>query len=186
MLVLYADMIRGIKDPEHEESLEDLKVVYRHGVDVDAFQRAGNAMDSVPHKLASDARYLVHVEFTPTVPHCSLATLIGLCIRMKLEDSYPGKFLTQSINQSIDHVISLPLFIQSINQAINRTVHPHSQDQSINQSIEHVISLLLFNQPINQSIADNIAVSPVHSFLWFFSHFFRTAQAQHINKRRHS
>ena len=90
MLVSYADMIRGIKDPEHEESLEDLKVVYRHGVDVDAFQRAGNAMDSVPHTLASDVRYLVHVEFTPTVPHCSLATLIGLCIRMKLEDSYPG------------------------------------------------------------------------------------------------
>jgi hypothetical protein len=27
---------------------------------------------------------LVKVEFNPTVPHCSLATLIGLCIRAKL------------------------------------------------------------------------------------------------------
>lgn len=25
------------------------------------------------------------MEFNPTVPHCSLATLIGLCIRVKLE-----------------------------------------------------------------------------------------------------
>lgn len=27
----------------------------------------------------------VDVEFNPTVPHCSLATLIGLCMRIKLE-----------------------------------------------------------------------------------------------------
>ena len=27
----------------------------------------------------------IRIEFTPTVPHCSLATLIGLCIRVKLE-----------------------------------------------------------------------------------------------------
>lgn len=28
---------------------------------------------------------MIRVEFNPTVPHCSLATLIGLCIRIKLE-----------------------------------------------------------------------------------------------------
>ena len=27
----------------------------------------------------------IKIEFTPTVPHCSLATLIGLCMRVKLE-----------------------------------------------------------------------------------------------------
>lgn len=27
----------------------------------------------------------IKIEFTPTVPHCSLATLIGLCLRVKLE-----------------------------------------------------------------------------------------------------
>ena len=27
----------------------------------------------------------IRLEFTPTVPHCSLATLIGLCLRVKLE-----------------------------------------------------------------------------------------------------
>lgn len=28
---------------------------------------------------------VIRIEFNPTVPHCSLATLIGLCIRVKLE-----------------------------------------------------------------------------------------------------
>lgn len=29
--------------------------------------------------------YVVDIEFNPTVPHCSLATLIGLCMRVKVE-----------------------------------------------------------------------------------------------------
>lgn len=32
---------------------------------------------------------VVRVEFNPTIPHCSLATLIGLCIRIKLERNLP-------------------------------------------------------------------------------------------------
>lgn len=31
------------------------------------------------------------MEFNPTVPHCSLATLIGLCIRIKIERNIPHK-----------------------------------------------------------------------------------------------
>jgi hypothetical protein len=27
---------------------------------------------------------LIRIEFTPTVPHCSLAAIIGLCLREKL------------------------------------------------------------------------------------------------------
>lgn len=33
----------------------------------------------------------IRVEFNPTVPHCSLATLIGLCIRVKIERNIPHK-----------------------------------------------------------------------------------------------
>lgn len=32
-------------------------------------------------------KFLINIEFVPTVPHCSLATLIGLCIRVKLSRS---------------------------------------------------------------------------------------------------
>lgn len=35
-----------------------------------------------PHRL----------QFTPTVEHCSMATLIGLCIRVRLMRSLPARF----------------------------------------------------------------------------------------------
>ena len=34
----------------------------------------------------------VEVHFTPTIPHCSMATLIGLCIRVKLLRSLSKKY----------------------------------------------------------------------------------------------
>ena len=34
----------------------------------------------------------VLVEITPTIPHCSMATLIGLCIRVRLERALPQRF----------------------------------------------------------------------------------------------
>ena len=34
----------------------------------------------------------VIVRFTPTIPHCSMATLIGLCIRVKLARSLPRRY----------------------------------------------------------------------------------------------
>jgi len=33
----------------------------------------------------------VVVRFTPTIPHCSMATLIGLCLRVKLLRSLPPR-----------------------------------------------------------------------------------------------
>ena len=34
----------------------------------------------------------IQIHFTPTIPHCSMATLIGLCIRVKLLRSLPDRF----------------------------------------------------------------------------------------------
>ena len=68
------DLIRDIKDPEHPHTLEQLRVAQRGLITVD------------------DRRGRVHVNFTPTIPHCSMATLIGLCIRVKLLRSLPGRF----------------------------------------------------------------------------------------------
>ena len=71
------DLIRTIRDPEKPETLEDLDVVQEDLVQV--------------QKL--DQSYIVKVEFVPTVPHCSLATLIGLCLRTKLDRELPsGQF----------------------------------------------------------------------------------------------
>ena len=67
-------LIRDINDPEHPLTLEQLRVAQESGITVD------------------DAGSYVKVEFTPTIPHCSMATLIGLCIRVKLLRSLPERF----------------------------------------------------------------------------------------------
>ena len=41
-------------------------------------------------KIEDDGKMcVITIEFTPTVPHCSLATLIGLCLREKLRRELP-------------------------------------------------------------------------------------------------
>lgn len=69
----FVDFLRTIRDPEKPNTLEDLKVVYEEGIFVQE-PTEGNV-------------YVVRIEFNPTVPHCSLATLIGLCIRIKVQRS---------------------------------------------------------------------------------------------------
>lgn len=58
----HADLIRSITDPEHPHSLENLLVVSQGQVNI--------------------AKDLVNVEFTPTVPHCGAATIIGKSDRL--------------------------------------------------------------------------------------------------------
>ncbi|XP_058429292.1 cytosolic iron-sulfur assembly component 2A isoform X2 [Marmota monax] len=55
------DLIRTIRDPEKPNTLEELEVVTESCVKV---------------QKINEEDYLVIIRFTPTVPHCSLATLI--------------------------------------------------------------------------------------------------------------
>ena len=68
------DMLRNINDPEHPLTLEQLNVVTIDSVTVD------------------DEKNMVKVLFRPTIEHCSMATLIGLSIRVKLLRSLPKRF----------------------------------------------------------------------------------------------
>ena len=54
------DLIRDINDPEHPLTLEQLNVVTEDQISVD------------------DKKSDIKVKFTPTIPHCSMATLIGI------------------------------------------------------------------------------------------------------------
>lgn len=67
------ELIRRIRDPEHPNTLEQLRVVEPSLISVDF----------------DGGRRHVRVLFTPTVPHCSLTALIGLCIFLKLQRSLP-------------------------------------------------------------------------------------------------
>ena len=80
------DLIRHIKDPEHPLSLEELNVVQLSGVHVD------------------DAGSRVTLVFTPTVPHCSMSTLIGLCLRVRLLRSLPPRFKVDIFVEPGSHV----------------------------------------------------------------------------------
>jgi hypothetical protein len=67
------DLIRSISDPEHRSmSLEQLAVV------------------SAPQITVAPGRVII--EFTPTVPHCGMSTLIGLTIRVRLLRALPTRF----------------------------------------------------------------------------------------------
>ncbi|KAJ2787003.1 hypothetical protein GGI15_001050 [Coemansia interrupta] len=85
------ELIRNITDPEHPLTLEQLHVTNKEHIYVD---------DPSNHVL---------VEFTPTIPHCSMAALIGLCIRVRLLRSLPERFkvdikVREGTHQSETHV----------------------------------------------------------------------------------
>ncbi|CAD6572986.1 MAG: hypothetical protein TREMPRED_000704 [Tremellales sp. Tagirdzhanova-0007] len=66
------DLLRSITDPEHPVSLEQLRVVNPEDIHV------------------SSNRVLVFL--TPTIPHCSMSTLIGLSLRVRLLRALPARF----------------------------------------------------------------------------------------------
>ncbi|THG02390.1 hypothetical protein TEA_004322 [Camellia sinensis var. sinensis] len=78
------DVDEDIKDPEHPYSLEELKVITEDAIEVD------------------DKHNCVRVTFTPTVEHCSMATVIGLCLRVKLMRSLPLHYKMSTIREHWD------------------------------------------------------------------------------------
>mmetsp|Transcript_12716 Transcript_12716/g.23626 ORF Transcript_12716/g.23626 Transcript_12716/m.23626 type:complete len:164 (-) Transcript_12716:128-619(-) len=68
------ELIRDIQDPEHPLTLQQLNVIECQNVHV------------------NDNSGRIEIFFTPTVPHCSMSTLIGLSIRVKLLRSLPPRF----------------------------------------------------------------------------------------------
>ena len=68
------DIIREILDPEHPLTLEQLNVV------------------SLEDTLIQQNPLRAEVYFTPTIPNCSSASLIGLIIYIKLKECLPSGF----------------------------------------------------------------------------------------------
>ncbi|KAK5843718.1 hypothetical protein PVK06_006176 [Gossypium arboreum] len=74
ILLLLANFVRDIRDPEHPYSLEQLSVLSEESITVD--EKLGRIL----------------ITFTPTIQHCSMATVIGLCLRVKLKECFPPHF----------------------------------------------------------------------------------------------
>lgn len=80
LTVRVADLISSISDPEHPLSLGSLAVVNLPDIHI--------LPPTSPHSSIST----VVVEVTPTITHCSLATVIGLGVRVRLEQALPPRF----------------------------------------------------------------------------------------------
>ncbi|KAK0730360.1 hypothetical protein B0H67DRAFT_638874 [Lasiosphaeris hirsuta] len=74
------DLISTVSDPEHPHTLGELNVVRLPDIHLTPPQ-------GDPRGLAT-----VLVELTPTINHCSLATIIGLAVRFRLEQALPPNY----------------------------------------------------------------------------------------------
>jgi len=74
------DLISTICDPEHPLSLGSLSVVNLPDIHI------------LPPTTPQSAISTVRVDITPTITHCSLATVIGLGVRVRLEQALPPRF----------------------------------------------------------------------------------------------
>ncbi|KAK6342769.1 hypothetical protein TWF718_008156 [Orbilia javanica] len=94
------DLISTISDPEHPLSLGELAVINLPHIHV----THGQPTPQNPHPMSH-----VLVEITPTINHCSLATVIGLGVRVRLEQALPPRFridvrIREGTHQSTDQV----------------------------------------------------------------------------------
>lgn len=71
------DFIKNINDPEHPLTLEQLDIVSCQNIQINSNS--------------------ILVFFKPTIPHCSVANLIGLMIRTKLFRSISSKYKVFSL-----------------------------------------------------------------------------------------
>lgn len=81
------ELIRDIRDPEHPYSLEQLGVVSWRDISVGVIGPDGTVPDA-----GLPIRY-VRVVFKPTIPHCSMAAIIGLCIKAQVSRFVKGHFV---------------------------------------------------------------------------------------------
>ncbi|KAF1808721.1 cytoplasmic protein-like protein required for cell viability [Eremomyces bilateralis CBS 781.70] len=74
------DLIAPISDPEHPLSLGSLAVVNLPDIHISRPSSARSRISTVV------------IDITPTITHCSLATVIGLGVRVRLEQALPPRF----------------------------------------------------------------------------------------------
>lgn len=87
------DLISTISDPEHPLTLAQLAVV--------------NLQDISITQAPRDQISTITIKITPTITHCSLATLIGLGIRVRLERSLPARFRIKIVIKESTHQLEL-------------------------------------------------------------------------------
>ena len=81
------DLIATISDPEHPLTLAQLAVVNLSDIKITNPPNCGGDGGDGGGGISE-----VLIKITPTITHCSLATLIGLGIRVRLDRSLPSRY----------------------------------------------------------------------------------------------
>jgi metal-sulfur cluster biosynthetic enzyme len=74
LIILVYDIVKNIMDPEHPLTLEQLNIV------------------DPQHILVDNKNRIINVRFTPTIPNCSMSTLIGLMLKVKLINTVSPRY----------------------------------------------------------------------------------------------
>lgn len=121
------DLIRNLTDPEHPLTLEQLSVVSPTLIHVD------NDKNSI------------RIFFTPTIPHCSQATLIGLMIWAKLHRCLPSRFKVDIFITPGTH---------NTEDAINKQLN---DKERVAAALENPSILRVINRGVTDEDSDDIA-----------------------------
>ncbi|KAM3724643.1 rRNA methyltransferase 2 [Dirofilaria immitis] len=127
------DYIRDINDPEHPLTLEQLNVVQEELITVSI----------------NDDETIVDVEFVPTIPHCSMATLIGLTIRTKLQ---------RSLHPSLKIIVRIAPDTHMSADAINKQL---ADKERVAAALENPDLLQAVNQYENVSLIEDTMFSTI-------------------------
>lgn len=87
------ELLRDIRDPEHPYTLEQLGIIAPEDICIsEVWSERVVCKGGQPVKAIS-------VVFTPTVPHCSMAGIIGLCISYQLGMHVDGYMINIAIKE---------------------------------------------------------------------------------------
>jgi metal-sulfur cluster biosynthetic enzyme len=100
------ELLRDIKDPEHPYTLEQLGIITLEDTSISEI-RSKEVMCKGGQPIK-----VITVVFTPTVPHCSMAGIIGLCISYQLDmhiDGYAISVVVKRDTHSTDVALNKQL-----------------------------------------------------------------------------
>jgi metal-sulfur cluster biosynthetic enzyme len=86
---LIYEFIKGIRDPEKDRNLEELGIVEEDSIEVHL----------------KNSYQLIKVSWRPTSPNCSLASIIGLSIRKKIEEEL--KLFMNNLKRKINYKVEI-------------------------------------------------------------------------------
>jgi len=119
------ELLRNINDPEHPLTLEQLNVVEQSLIEV------------------NNENNEINVKFTPTIPHCSMATLIGLSIRTRLLRTIPPRFKVSVTITPGTHVAET---------AVNKQL---ADKERVAAALENKYLLTVIDQCLENAIVEN-------------------------------